>query len=69
MTPFSKDIPYRSNKTAGEKVWYNESNYGVQYKICFFWRDSPQWARVSSFMRFLDHTQRRTKVGRTPLDE
>ena len=34
-----------------------------------FWRDSPQWARASSFTRFLDHTQRRTTVGRTPLDE
>jgi hypothetical protein len=29
----------------------------------------PQWARVSSFTRFLYHTQRRTTVGRTPLDE
>jgi len=29
----------------------------------------PQWARTSSFTRFLDHTQRRTTVGRTPLDE
>ena len=29
----------------------------------------PQWARASSFMRFLDHTRRRTAVGRTPLDE
>jgi len=29
----------------------------------------PQWARASSFMRFLDHTQRRTTVGGTPLDE
>jgi hypothetical protein len=29
----------------------------------------PQWARASSFMRFLDHTQRRTTVGRTSLDE
>jgi len=27
--------------------------------VCF-WRDSPQWARASSFTRFLDHTQRRT---------
>ena len=36
--------------------------------VCF-WRDSPQWARASSFMRFLDHTQQRTTVGRTPLDE
>jgi len=33
-----------------------------------FWRNSPQWARTSSFTRFLDHT-RRTTVGRTPLDE
>ena len=29
---------------------------------------SPQWARASSFTRFLDHT-RHTTVGRTPLDE
>ena len=36
---------------------------------CFFWRNSPQWARTSSFTRFLDHTQRRITVGRTPLDE
>ena len=26
-------------------------------------------AFVTSFLRFLDHTQRRTTVGRTPLDE
>jgi hypothetical protein len=36
--------------------------------VCF-WRDSPQWARASSFTRFLDHTQWRTAVGRTPLDK
>ena len=36
--------------------------------VCF-WRDSPQWARASSFTGFLDNTQRRTTVGRTPLDE
>ena len=35
----------------------------------FFWRDSPQWAMASSFVRFLDHTQRRITVGRTPLGE
>jgi len=29
----------------------------------------PQWATASSFMRFLDHTQRCATVGRTPLDE
>jgi hypothetical protein len=36
--------------------------------ICF-WRDSRQWARASPFTKFLDHTQRRTTIGRTPLDE
>ena len=34
-----------------------------------FGLSSPQWAMASSFMRFLDHTQRRNAVGRTPLDE
>ena len=34
------------------------------------WRWSPTRIMASSFlMRFLDHTQRRTTVGRTPLDE
>jgi len=28
-----------------------------------------RWAMASLFARFLDHTQRRTTVGRTPLDE
>jgi len=37
--------------------------------VSFFWQHSPHWARASSFTRFLDHTQRRTTVGRTPLDE
>jgi hypothetical protein len=37
--------------------------------IFFFGRNSPQWARASSFMKFLDHTQRRATVGRTPLGE
>jgi len=37
--------------------------------IFFFRRNSPQWARASLFKRFLDHAQRRTTVGRTPLDE
>jgi hypothetical protein len=36
--------------------------------VCFR-HDSRPWARVCSFTRFLDHTQRRTTFGRTPLDE
>jgi len=34
-----------------------------------FGATAPQWARASSFTRFLDHTQRRTTVGRIPLDK
>ena len=37
--------------------------------MIFIWPDSPHWTMASSFTRFLDHTQRRTTVGRTPLDE
>ena len=32
-------------------------------------RDIPQWVRASSLMRFLDHTQRRTTVGRRMSDQ
>jgi len=34
-----------------------------------FWRCGPMRAMASTLMRFLDHTQRRTTVGRTPLYE
>jgi len=37
--------------------------------VYIFGATTPQWARASSFTRFLDHTQRRTTLGRTPLDE
>ena len=33
------------------------------------WRCGPTRAMASSFLRFLDHTQRRITVGRTSLDE
>ena len=49
----------------------NNNNNNNSLFVCFvcFWRNSPQWVMASSFTRFLDHTQRRTTVGRTPLDE
>ena len=34
-----------------------------------FGATAPQWAKPSSFPKFPDHTQRRTTVGRTPLDQ
>ena len=49
---------------------YFEKNCWLNSRSCVcFWRDSPKWARTSSFTKFLYHTQRRTTVGRTPLDE
>jgi hypothetical protein len=35
----------------------------------FLWRCGPTRAMASSLLRFLDHTQRHTTVGRTPLDK
>jgi hypothetical protein len=37
--------------------------------LFFLWRCGPTWVMASSFLRFLDYTQRRTTVGRTPLHE
>jgi hypothetical protein len=45
------------------------SNLAVWYIYFFFWHNGPQCARACPFTKFLDHTQRRTTVGRTPLDE
>jgi len=47
------------------------------FSTFFYWRYNPLWvcilqpsngAITSSRTRFLDHTQRRATVGRTPLD-
>ena len=35
--------------------------------VCF-WRNSPPVGQGPSFTWFLDHTQQRTTIGRTPLD-
>ena len=46
-------------------------NYETLHFNTVFWGgrlNSPQWAMVSSFVRFRVHTQQRTTVGRTPLD-
>jgi len=47
----------------------NNSRTRFICRYFFFWRNSPQRARASSFTRFVNHTQRRTTVGGTPLDE
>jgi hypothetical protein len=43
----------------------------VQYVSCIFFlfgATALQWARTLPFTMFLDHTHRRTTVGRNPLD-
>ena len=42
-----------------------EINEGLLFNFVCFWCNSPQWARVSSFTRFIDHTQRHISVSRT----
>ena len=37
--------------------------------LLFLWRCGPTLAMASTFLRFLDHTQRRIRVSKTPLDE
>jgi hypothetical protein len=36
--------------------------------LFFLWRCDPTWVMASSFLRLLDHTQRRTTFGMTPLN-
>ena len=44
-------------------------NYKDFHLLFFLLCCGPMRAMASSFSRFLDHTQRRTTLGRTPLDE
>jgi len=39
------------------------------YQFSFLWRFGPTRVMASPFLRFLDHTQRRTTVGRTSPNE
>jgi hypothetical protein len=42
---------------------------GVHVRFFLLWRCDPTRVMTSSFLKFLDHTQQRTTVGRIPLDE
>ena len=48
------------------------NTFGTKYNYFYFffllWRCDPTRVMASSFLMFLDHTQRRTTVGRTLLD-
>ena len=54
------------------KLYFSNSKVFVPIAKRFFfylWRCDPTQVMASSFLMFLDHTQRCTTVGRTPLDE
>ena len=53
-------------------LWsWNRLNFWHKRFFFYFGPTAPplQWAKASSSTTFLDHTQRRTAVGRTPPDE
>jgi hypothetical protein len=50
-------------------VFYLRAPISMEIIFFFLWRCDPMRVMASLFLRFLDHTQRRTTVGRTPLDE
>jgi hypothetical protein len=75
-TNFSDDGMLLQNCTLPQLVTSNLWKRSIlDSGIFLFWRDSQPpllpdpWVRASSFTRFLDHTQRRITVGRSPLGE
>jgi hypothetical protein len=74
-TPTECGVPECDLETSTMRIPLGLSSLGNIYVcVCFFWggglwRCDPTRVMASSFLRFVDHEQRRTTVGRTPLDE
>jgi hypothetical protein len=66
-----KCIDYTNMKGKSVKSfsWYVKVWRRKFFIIDFLWRCDPMRVMASSFLRFLDHTQRRNTFGRTPLQE
>ena len=61
---------YFNTKSVQQTWFWSITNISTRNKCNFLWSCSPTRVRASPFlMRFLDHTQRRTTVGRAPLDK
>ena len=58
----------RTYKSNGKLVFIVECDF-VRRETSSLLRCDPTRATESSFVMFLDHIQRRTTVGKTPLDE
>ena len=50
-------------------IWQYHTEYLLWYYFFLLWRCDSTLVMASSFLTFLDHTQRRTTIARTPLDE
>jgi hypothetical protein len=65
----------KRNRVNRDPLFYSFTQYiysALHYLLLllfFFWLCSTAWAMASSSTRFLDRTQRRVTVDRTPLDE
>jgi len=70
LTPYAEEITgynqcgFRRNLSASVHIFCIHYMY-----IYILWPCDPTRVMASSFLRLLDHTKRRTTVGRTPLDE
>jgi len=53
----------------GVHHFLNVSRIRVNITFFLLWPCDPTPVMASLFLRFLDHTQRLTALGRTPLDE
>jgi hypothetical protein len=70
--PFVATTTWRGHKLLPHKLGEYEYIYIYMCTFFFFfllWRCDATWVMASSFLRFLDHTQRRPTVGRAPLEE
>ena len=47
----------------------NLTSGSTKHDLLVFGATGPQWARASHSQGLLDHKERRTTVGRTPLDK
>jgi hypothetical protein len=50
-------------------LWTKFLSLSLSLSLFFLGATAPQWAMASYFTMFIDHTQWRTTLGRTPLDE
>ena len=69
FSDFTSSLYLRTRIQRNYAILKTMSSCTYDVMLFFLWRCDSTRVMTSSFLRFLDHTQRRTTVGRTPLDE